>query len=94
MENTPSKPIAHPTPTTLPFWQGLRERKIFIQYSPSTGQWVFYPRVLAPRTLAADLEWREISGRGTLYTFTVARYPTSPAWKDKIPPIVGGSSAR
>ena len=39
------------------------------------GRYVFYPRTLAPGTLADDLEWREIDGAGTLYTFTVAADP-------------------
>ena len=63
------RPLPQPTPTTEPFWQGLRERRVRIQYSPSSGQWVFYPRSHAPLTLADDLEWREIAGTGTLYTY-------------------------
>ena len=35
-----------------------------IQYSPSAKRYVFYPRTLAPGTLADDLEWREIYGAG------------------------------
>jgi hypothetical protein len=49
---------------------------------------VFYPRILAPRTLADDLEWREISGRGTLYTYTVADRPTAPQWQDSLPQLL------
>jgi len=49
---------------------------------------VFYPRLLAPGTLADDLEWREIDGAGTLYTFTVARRPTGPPWVDAVPQLL------
>lgn len=78
-------PETFPTPTAMPFWEGLRAHKVMIQFSPSSDQWVFYPRILAPRTLANDLEWREISGTGVLYTFTVTHHPTAPAWRDKLP---------
>ena len=81
-------PIPQPTDTTRPFWDGLREGKIRIQYSPSAGQWVFYPRVLAPGTLADDLQWREITGHGTVYTYTIAYRPTSPAWRDRVPQLI------
>ena len=81
-------PIPQPTETTRPFWDGLREGKIRLQYSPSSRQWVFYPRVLAPGTLADDLEWREISGAGTVYTYTIAYRPTAPAWSDRLPQII------
>lgn len=83
-----TKPMPEPTPVTEPFWSALREHKIRIQYSPSSDRYVFYPRVLAPRTLADDLEWREISGEGTLYTFTVADRPTAPPWADSLPQLL------
>lgn len=83
-----TKPMPEPTPVTEPFWSALREHKIRIQYSPSSERYVFYPRVLAPRTLADDLEWREISGEGTLYTFTVADRPTAPPWADSLPQLL------
>lgn len=83
-----SRPMPIPTPTTQPFWDALAEHKIHIQYSPSTGRYVFYPRVLAPGTLADDLQWREISGAGSLYTFTVAHRPVSPHFADAVPQIL------
>jgi uncharacterized OB-fold protein len=83
-----AKPMPVPTPVSAPYWAALREHRIQIQYSPSSGQWVFYPRILAPRTLADDLEWREISGLGTLYTFTVADRPTAPQWQDSLPQLL------
>jgi uncharacterized protein len=79
------KPMPEPTPVTKPFWDGLREHKVKIQYSPSAEKYIFYPRILAPGTLADDLEWREVSGAGTLYTFTVADRPTAPPWADALP---------
>lgn len=83
-----TKPMPVKTPVTAPFWDALAEHKIRIQYSPSLQQYVFYPRVLAPGTLADDLEWREISGLGTLYTFTIARKPVSPHFADSVPQLV------
>ena len=79
------KPMPEPTPVTKPFWDGLREHKVRIQYTPSADRYIFYPRILAPGTLADDLEWREVSGAGTLYTFTVADRPTAPPWADSLP---------
>lgn len=86
--STNDKPFPEPTPVTAPYWDSLREHRIHIQYSPSSEQYVFYPRVLAPGTLADDLEWREISGKGTLYTYTVAERPTAPPWADSLPQIL------
>ncbi|HEY9312195.1 Zn-ribbon domain-containing OB-fold protein [Williamsia sp.] len=81
-------PMPVKTPVTAPYWDALAEHKIRIQYSPSLQQYVFYPRILAPGTLADDLEWREISGLGSLYTFTIARKAVSPHFADAVPQLV------
>lgn len=83
-----AKPMPIPTPTTKPFWDALAEHRIRIQYSPSTDRYVFYPRVLAPGTLANDLQWREISGAGSLYTYTVAHRPVAPHFAGDVPQIL------
>ena len=83
-----SRPMPVPTQTTQPFWDALALRTIRIQYSPSAGCYVFYPRVLAPGTLADDLEWRQISGAASLYSYTVAYRPVAPHFADAVPHIV------
>ncbi len=83
-----TKPMPIPTPTAKPFWDGLAEHKIRIQYSPSSDRYVFYPRVLAPGTLADDVQWREISGAASLYTFTVAYRPVAPHFAGDVPQVL------
>ena len=51
----------------------LKEGRFMIQRSASTGRYVFYPRVVAPGTGEADLEWVEASGEGTVYATTITR---------------------
>lgn len=81
-------PVPESIETTKPFWDGLKKKKLKIQYSPSSDQWVFYPRALAPGTLADDLEWHEITGAGQVHTYTIAHRPTSPAWTGRVPQII------
>ena len=49
----------------------LEKDELAYQFSPSTNQVVFYPRVIAPGSGAADLEWRISAGLGTVYATTV-----------------------
>jgi uncharacterized OB-fold protein len=35
--------------------------------------------------LSDELDWREVSGAGTVYTFTIARQPTAPPFADDVP---------
>jgi uncharacterized protein len=85
---TEPRPLPEATPVSQRFWQALTEHRILVQYSPSLGRYVFYPRTLTPGTLADDLEWREIDGAGSVYTFTVAQRPTGPPWADAVPQIL------
>lgn len=55
------------------FLQHLREGRFMLQRSRSSGCHIFYPRVAEPRTGARDLEWVEVSGRGTVYAATIQR---------------------
>ena len=49
----------------------LERGELGYQFSPSTGGAVFYPRVIAPKTGKADLEWRVSKGTGTVHATTV-----------------------
>jgi uncharacterized protein len=49
----------------------LKRGELGYQYSPSLGRAVFYPRIIAPVTGAADLEWRVSKGLGTIHATTV-----------------------
>ena len=64
--------MTQPGPTAT-YFAHLAEGRFMIQHSASTGEWVFYPRMLAPHSGATDLEWMEPSGRGTVYAATTAR---------------------
>lgn len=66
----------HSAASVLPqqeYFSHLAEGRFMIQRSRSTGEYVFYPRVAAPRTGALDLEWVAVSGLGTVYATTVMR---------------------
>jgi uncharacterized OB-fold protein len=79
------KPLPTPTPTSAPFWDGLREGVIKLQKCNECGIWVFYPRSRCSGCLSDSLEWREVSGNATLYTYTIARQPTSPHFATEVP---------
>jgi uncharacterized OB-fold protein len=49
----------------------LKRGELGYQFSPSLGRAVFYPRVIAPVTGQADLEWRVSKGLGTVHSTTV-----------------------
>jgi Predicted nucleic-acid-binding protein containing a Zn-ribbon len=56
----------------------LAEGRFMIQRARRSGAYVFYPRVAEPGTGDQELEWVEVSGRGTVYATTIIR-PRPPA---------------
>ena len=80
-EATPyNKPLPDPAPATQPFWDGLREHKLVLQRSKKTGKAIYYLRSVSPNGPKDTLDWVECTGRGTVYSFTIARRPTAPQW--------------
>lgn len=82
------KPLPAPTPVSGPFWNGLRQGKVLIQRCDDCDAWVFYPRSRCSSCLSQRLRWHEVSGFGTLYTFTIARQPTAPHFADDTPQFI------
>lgn len=78
MSETATPPMPRPTPTSAPFWDGLSQGKVLLQQCGDCAKWVFYPRSHCPGCLSAALEWREVTGAGEIYSFTIARRPTAP----------------
>ncbi len=79
------KPLPTPTPTSAPFWEGLKDGIIKLQKCNDCSAWVFYPRSCCSSCLSDALSWHEVSGSATLYTFTIARQPTSPHFASEVP---------
>lgn len=82
------RPLPHPSPLTRPFWDGARRRELWVQSCGSCGGYIFYPRYICPACGADRLGWDQVSGLGRVFTYTVARKPTHPAFADRVPYII------
>ncbi|MXW52972.1 MAG: Zn-ribbon domain-containing OB-fold protein [Gammaproteobacteria bacterium] len=82
------KPLPLQSPAAIPFWKALQEETVLLQQCDECSHWVFYPRNHCPRNLGNSLTWREVSGEGVLYSYTVARQPTAPHFADEVPQLL------
>jgi uncharacterized OB-fold protein len=73
---------------TAAYWDAARERRLLIKECHACGRAFFYPRNHCPRCWSTDTAWREASGRGTVYTFTVVYQNDLPPFRDRIPYVV------
>ncbi len=83
-----ARPLPEPTAVSAPFWEGARQHRLMLQRSQRTGRHVFYPRAVSPFGAGDELEWVEASGRGTVYSYTVARRATAPQWAGEVPYVI------
>ena len=83
-----NKPLPEPTAVSQPFWDAAKEHRLVLQRSKKTGKFVYYPRNVSPFGPNDELEWQEVSGRGTVYSYTVARRPTAPQWANDGPYVI------
>ncbi|WP_020372101.1 Zn-ribbon domain-containing OB-fold protein [Rhizorhabdus wittichii] len=71
----PPRPLIRPV--SRPFWEALREERILLQHCRACDRFVHYPRSFCPHCEADDLDWREVSGRGRIISFSLANRPVS-----------------
>jgi uncharacterized protein len=58
------------TPFTERFWQGLRDGVLQTTRCCQCTYMTFPPKPVCPQCWSRAVEWVELSGRGTLYSFT------------------------
>ncbi|NLD01500.1 MAG: acyl dehydratase [Gammaproteobacteria bacterium] len=83
-----NKPMPIQTAISAPFWDGLKAGKILLQHCSACAKWTFYPRRHCSHCLSDQVEFREVTGAGTLYTYTVARIPTLPEFAGPDPQLL------
>jgi uncharacterized OB-fold protein len=76
------------TPLTKPFWDATREHRLLVQWCTAHDHGVFYPREMCPISLEPTLEWRDASGRGTVYSYTIEPKPMFPGMRAMAPYVV------
>ena len=81
-----------PTPSTLttPFWEYCKKHELRMQFCSTCGEWIWYPKAWCPTCASRNLEWKLVSGRGTVYSFTVIRQviDNSPAFQSDLPFVI------
>ncbi|MGH2506886.1 MAG: Zn-ribbon domain-containing OB-fold protein, partial [Ktedonobacteraceae bacterium] len=55
-----------------PYWDGIAHGELRIQRCDACSRAVFYPRSLCPHCHSDQLSWFTATGKGTIYSYTVA----------------------
>lgn len=87
-----AKTLPDPVSLTKPFWDFCKGHELRMQFCTQCSEWVWYPKAWCPNCGKREhLEWRKLSGNGTVYSFTVIRQviDNSQAFQSDIPFVIG-----
>jgi uncharacterized OB-fold protein len=70
---------------TEPFWQGCREGSLLIQRCQDSGHYLHLPKPVCRFCLSTDLTFEPVSGRGSLYSYTVVNQPFHAYYVERVP---------
>jgi len=70
-----SMPLPFADAITLPWWQAASEHRLVVQRCTSCEHTRLPPAPICPECRSADSAWKEVSGRGEVYTYTVVHRP-------------------
>ena len=71
-------------PPAREFWEGASRRQLLIPGCDRCGQLCWYPEISC-RECGGTFSWRQMSGRGTLFSWTVVRHPWVPQFLPLLP---------
>ena len=69
------------------YWEGLAQGELRIQRCDACSRHVFYPRAICPHCFSDQLSWITATGKGTIYSYTVAHQAAGP-YADDVPFVI------
>ena len=67
-----------PTPETQAFWDAAAKGKLLVKHCIACGRAHHYPRPICPLCGSDRTEWKDATGQGVIYSFSVMRRATPP----------------
>ena len=84
----PAKPVPVVQPWARPFWDAAREHRLVLQHCNACDRPIHYPRIACPHCGGEDLGWKQASGHGTIYSFTIVQSNAPSAFLADMPYVV------
>ena len=85
MPDHSKKPLPAADELSQPFWEAAKQRKLVVQRCQECGYFNHPPRPACDACQSQQLHFEQVSGRGTIYSFTVMHQPNIAGFEDQIP---------
>jgi uncharacterized OB-fold protein len=83
-----SPPLPPGDPLNAFFWEGAAAGRLLIQRCNACGTYIHIPRPICRNCQSFDLAPAEVSGKATLYSYTVTHKAFHPFFVDRVPYVV------
>jgi uncharacterized OB-fold protein len=85
MEAPAGRPTPVPDEASRPFFDAAREGKFLLRYCPTCSRYLVPSAEVCDSCFDYNIEWRESSGRGKIYSFVLNYQVIHPSFKDLVP---------
>ena len=58
----------------VPLWEGCNHKKLVIRHCNACQRFFQPPAPTCPRFASTNVGWKEVSGRGTVFTYTIGHH--------------------
>ena len=82
------KPVPRIDPESKPFWEACRRHELYVQQCQACQAYYYYPRQTCPYCWSGAVRWVQLSGKGTVYTFTVTHQHGGEGFRDQLPFVI------
>ncbi|MEP7273272.1 MAG: Zn-ribbon domain-containing OB-fold protein [Acidobacteriota bacterium] len=86
--NDNQRPLPKPDRDSEYYWAAARRHELVFQQCDECALFRFYPRLVCPSCMSTDYHWRESTGRGTVYSYTVIHRAPTPAFREQVPYVL------
>ncbi|MCS6924895.1 MAG: OB-fold domain-containing protein [Candidatus Binatia bacterium] len=85
MAAPPTRPLPVADDLSRPFWEAARQHRLVVQRCQACGYFNHPPRSACDACLSPQLCFEPVSGRGTIYSFTVMHQPAVAGFAEQLP---------
>ena len=79
------KPVPKANDVSQPYWDALKRGALAVQRCKGCDTLRHYPRLVCDRCYSLESEWTDVSGRGTVHSWTVTHHAFHPSFAGELP---------
>jgi uncharacterized OB-fold protein len=84
-----TRPLPEPDDVSTFFWEGAKEGRLRLQRCSACGRFQYPPDVVCVHCQSSELVPTDVSGQGSLYSYTVVERPFHAGFVNALPYVVG-----